>query len=268
MSLYSLETSLYRTDVHVLASLPSAKSAEALAEFGPYQARLAVTEEDRLAAYRLRYLVFNLELQEGLDTAHATGYDSDHYDAACDHLIIEHKGTGQIIGTYRMQSGTKARAYFGYYSEQEFDFTPYESLRSELLELGRACVHQEHRSAEVLNLLWRGIMRYALAHGIRYLIGCCSLNSQDEAEGLAVANGLRSCYSDPMWFTVPTEAYMFRSNIEVLESKAPPKLLRAYLAIGAKICSTPAIDRAFRTIDFLTMIDLHTIHPSVARRYL
>jgi putative hemolysin len=45
-------------------------------------------------------------------------------------------------------------------------------------------------------------------------------------------------------------------------------LLRAYLAIGARICGPPAIDREFRTIDFLTMLDLQTLHPRVAARFL
>jgi putative hemolysin len=51
------------------------------------------------------------------------------------------------------------------------------------------------------------------------------------------------------------------------EVKAP-KLLRAYLTIGAKICSEPAIDRAFKTIDFLTLLDLQSLHPRVAKRFL
>jgi putative hemolysin len=38
-----------------------------------------------------------------------------------------------------------------------------------------------------------------------------------------------------------------------------PKLLRAYLSLGAKICGPPAIDRDFKTIDFLTLIDLETV---------
>ena len=35
-----------------------------------------------------------------------------------------------------------------------------------------------------------------------------------------------------------------------------PKLLRTYLAIGARIAAPPAWDREFRTIDFLTLLDL------------
>lgn len=39
--------------------------------------------------------------------------------------------------------------------------------------------------------------------------------------------------------------------------------LRAYLAIGAKICGPPAIDREFKTIDFLILLDLQGLHPRV-----
>ncbi len=61
-----------------------------------------------------------------------------------------------------MQMGDVAGQYFGYYSEQEFCFAPYEAMRSQIVELGRACIHRDHRSPEVLHLLWRGIARYAL----------------------------------------------------------------------------------------------------------
>jgi putative hemolysin len=47
-----------------------------------------------------------------------------------------------------------------------------------------------------------------------------------------------------------------------------PKLLRTYLAVGAKICGPPAIDREFKTIDFLTLVDLETLHPRVRARFL
>jgi putative hemolysin len=37
-----------------------------------------------------------------------------------------------------------------------------------------------------------------------------------------------------------------------------PKLLSAYLSLGAWICGPPAIDREFKTIDFLTLLDLQS----------
>jgi putative hemolysin len=164
--------------------------------------------------------------------------------------------------------GDVAGRNYGYYSEQEFDMTPYEPMRSQIAELGRACIHREHRTSEVLNLLWRGLARYVLVNGGRYMMGCCSLNSQDQSEGLAVYALLKNYMVAPELETTPTVQYAFS---RVKPAKAPveaPRLLRAYLAIGARICGPPAIDREFRTIDFLTLLDLQGLHPRVAARFL
>lgn len=249
----------------VAPHLPSKKDIRL--ESGDYVARLALTEEERAAAYRLRFIVFNLEMNEGLDSAYEDGFDKDHFDDVCDHLIVESRTTGTIVGTYRMQMGDVAREYFGYYSEQEFCFAPYESIRGQVVELGRACIHRDHRSSDVLYLLWRGIARYALVNGACYMMGCCSLTSQDPEMGRAVYAALENCMVAPSLRTVATPAYALPATAVSVEAQVP-KLLRAYLTIGAKICSEPAIDRAFKTIDFLTLLDLQSLHPRVTKRFL
>jgi putative hemolysin len=42
----------------------------------------------------------------------------------------------------------------------------------------------------------------------------------------------------------------------------------AYLAVGAQICGPPAIDREFKTIDFLTLLDLPSLPERIIERYL
>ena len=46
-----------------------------------YSCRLAQTPEDLEKAQMLRFQVFNLELDEGLEEAYATGRDEDPFDA-------------------------------------------------------------------------------------------------------------------------------------------------------------------------------------------
>jgi putative hemolysin len=237
-------------------------------ESGPYVARLALTEQERNETYRLRFMVFNLELNEGLQSAYLDGYDRDRFDDVCDHLIVEDRTTGEIVGTYRIQMGEVAARNFGYYSEQEFCFAPYEQMRSEIVELGRACIRRDHRSPEVLHLLWRGIARYALMNGGRYMMGCCSLTSQDPEMGYAVYDSLAGWMSAPELQTVAKGEFRMPSRIAKAEEMKAPKLLRAYLTIGAKICSEPALDREFKTIDFLTLLDLQSLHPRAAKRFL
>jgi putative hemolysin len=234
---------------------------------GLYRARLASSEADRMAAFRLRYLVFNLELNEGLERAHTTGYDIDPFDPVCDHLIVEHAAAGEVVGTYRLQTGAVASANLGYYSEREFDFSPYGRLRESVVELGRACVHRDHRTAEVLYLLWRGIAHYAIEHGCRYLIGCSSLTSQDPGHGTAVYEAMRKQMAELPLRTTPRPAFAMPLLFSENASGRVPKLLRAYLAVGARICGPPAIDREFKTIDFLTLIDLEILHPRVRSRF-
>jgi len=239
-------------------------------EAGGYCVRLAENENEKemQAAYRLRFMVFNLELNEGLESAYVDGLDVDRYDAVCDHLIVVHKETGNVIGTYRLQMGDVAKKNFGYYSEQEFDMMPYEGMRSQIVELGRACIQRDHRSSEVLHLLWRGIARYVIGNGGRYMMGCCSLPSLDQAVGHSVYRALKGYMVEPGLVTRPTASYVLARPLVEMEEQRPPKLLRAYLTIGAKICSEPAIDWEFKTIDFLTIMDLQTLHPRMAARFL
>jgi putative hemolysin len=237
--------------------------------FGRYRVRLAQDGNDRIAACRLRFNVFNLEMGEGLSSSYSTGLDRDRFDSVCDHLIVEDQEDGQVVGTYRMQSGLTAGAAFGYYSAQEFEFAPYECIRRQVLELGRASIDRRHRSSEVLTLLWRGIAQYAKFHGLRYLIGCSSLNSKDPLEGWSLYRQLVSQLVSFEYITVPTAAFTLpRNEPESAVSVKLPKLLRTYLGVGARICGPPAWDRAFGTIDFLTLLDLGQITPAARSRFL
>jgi putative hemolysin len=242
--------------------------------------RLAQVAADREAACRLRFKVFNIELGEGLESSYDTGLDSDHLDVFCEHLLVENKDDGRIVGTYRMQTGLAAQANLGYYSEQEFTFAPYEPLRRDILELGRAAIDREHRTPEVLTLLWRGIAQYANNMGLRYLIGCSSLNSKDPAEGWQMYRQLEQYRVAPEFATVPTVKYVCpteqlgenaQPSTSLQDSSLPtkvPKLLKTYLAIGARICAPPAWDREFGTIDFLTLLDLKLLSSAARNRFL
>jgi putative hemolysin len=221
-----------------------------------YRARLAMSAADRQAAQALRFEVFNLELDEGLVQSYDTGLDADPFDDICDHLLVEDLNDGSVVGTYRLQTGLRAKQGLGYYSEREFDFAPFESFRAQMVELGRACIHVQHRNFAVLNMLWKGIGTYAQEHSARYLVGCSSLTSQDAALGAAVFARLSSHLSPLAWRTLPQPS--FACPLDQVAENAPriPRLLSAYLAMGAAICGAPAIDREFRTIDFLTWVDV------------
>ena len=221
---------------------------------------------------------------EGLESSYRTGLDRDQFDLFCEHILVEDKLTERTVGTYRMQSGESAKQNLGYYSEREFNFAPYEPLRGGVLELGRASIDREHRTPEVLTLLWRGIAQYATDMGLRYLIGCSSLNSKDPAEGWQMYRQLEHYRVAPEFETEPTASFACPTEPEGLqpqiaalnecdsmptpETAKVPKLLKTYLAIGARIAASPAWDREFGTIDFLTLLDLKTISSAARNRFL
>jgi putative hemolysin len=238
-------------------------------EWGPYRVTIARTLAEREAACRLRFKVFNIELGEGLQSSYRTGLDTDHFDLFCEQLIVEDRNSRSIVGTYRMQTGTTAAEMLGYYSEQEFDFAPYERIRPSVLELGRASIDREHRSSEVLTLLWRGITQYTRLHNLRYLIGCSSVNSQDPRVGWQIYRQLSAFLAAVEFRTSPNQGYTLAETGEPAEELAKvPKLLRTYIGIGAKICGAPALDREFGTIDFLTLLDMRELTPAARVRFL
>jgi putative hemolysin len=233
-----------------------------------YTVRLAQSPADVQAAQALRFQVFNLELNEGLAHSYATGLDADPFDAVCDHLIVEHVSSQQIVGTYRLQTGASAAKHLGYYCQQEFHFEVYEPLRNQIVELGRACVHRQHRNFFVLGLLWKGIADYAVERGGRYLIGCSSLTTQEPAAGASAYTELcRNHLAAPQWRTEPLPSHECPLDAITEDKTAIPKLLRAYMTVGAKICGPPALDRQFKTIDFLTLLDIEGLTAAARERF-
>lgn len=234
-----------------------------------YKVRTTRATSDVEAAQRLRYEIFNVELGEGLAVSRERGMDVDPFDAQCDHLIIENPRTGIVVGTYRLQTGAMAGAGIGYYSAQEFDFTPYEPLRDRILELGRACIHKDHRKRAVLDLLWRGIIAYASDQGSRYLLGCSSLTSLDPADGWGLYQQLVPKHLAAQELrTEPLSEYRLPDPVAVTIRIKAPKLFATYLSVGAVIAGPPALDRDFKTIDFLTILDLAKTSLAGKRHFL
>ena len=239
-----------------------------LTETSLFRVSLATSAADLVECQRLRYNVFNVELGEGLSTSERSGLDIDPFDAFCDHLMVRDLETNKLVGTYRLQTGEVAHRNLGYYGNQLFDFSVYDQVRKQVLELGRACVHIDFRNIMVLHALWKGIAVYATRHESRYLFGCSSISSQDQNYGAAMYESLKDKYLvEPALRTVPQPGHNCESNGVPVEVSRPPRLFRAYLEISGRICGPPAIDREFKTIDFLTLIDLAKLPDRVLTRF-
>jgi putative hemolysin len=76
----------------------------------------------------------------------------------------------------------------------------------------------------------------------------------------------------PEFETAPTVDYACPAEAAATPAEAStakvPRLLKTYLAIGARIAAPPAWDREFHTIDFLTLLDLKLLSTSARNRFL
>ncbi|MFC4021648.1 GNAT family N-acetyltransferase [Micromonospora sp. GCM10011542] len=234
------------------------------------------------AAQRLRHEVFATELGAILQPGRA-GLDVDSFDAHCDHLIVRQESTGEVVGTYRLlPPGRTDRRY----AEEEFDLTRLAPLGDDLVEAGRSCVHPDHRSGAVINLMWAGIIRYLHLRGSRWLGGCASVPVADGGRAVAevwAQAQARHLAPPPLrvrplrpWFAEPAAASTRTTAAAAGRLPAAgaggsalvPPLLRGYLRLGAWICGEPAYDPDFGVADFYVLFSLDRMNPRYLRHFL
>jgi putative hemolysin len=252
---------LIREELDTLATAhtPGRAADAPRAEIGDskYAVRFAETAAEVDAVLKLRFDVFNLELGEGLESSFLTGRDEDGFDGSCHHLMVVERASGDVVGTYRLQTGVMAAEARGFYSAGEFDLSHLPAaVLADAVEVGRACIARAHRNTRVLFLLWKGLAAYLAHHRKRYFFGCCSLPSQDAREAQRVSRFLeRGGHMHPGLAVPPRPGF---ECDEADADDAPPRippLFGIYLRYGAKVCSPPAIDRAFGTTDFFILFD-------------
>jgi L-ornithine Nalpha-acyltransferase len=153
----------------------------------PYALRLATTSEDLIGAQRLRYEVFVAELGgDGPLVDHAARLEQDAFDPYFDHLVLvdlrrDPAGLDHVIGAYRVLPSDRRAAAGQFYSEGEYDLTPLLASGRRLLELGRSCVHADHRGGTAMFHLWNGLADYVLEREIEVLFGVASFHGTDVA---------------------------------------------------------------------------------------
>lgn len=157
------------------------------AEASPYEVRLATTPQDLTAAQALRYQVFVTELGgDGPLVDHAAGLERDAFDPHFDHLLLVDRRADpasqpHVVGAYRVMPSDRRAEAGRFYSETEFDLSPLLASGRRLLELGRSCVHSDHRGGTAMFHLWNGLAEYVLDRGIEILFGAASFHGTDIA---------------------------------------------------------------------------------------
>jgi putative hemolysin len=226
-------------------------------------------------AQQLRYAVFAQEMGAQLASIPGTpaGHDADLFDAYCEHLLVRtvarEDQPSVVVGTYRLLTPTAARRAGSYYSETEFDLTRLRSLRHRMAELGRSCVHPEHRSGGVILSLWTALTRFMHDNALDTVVGCASVSMRD---GGHVAASLWAKLSQSHLADVslqvrprlPLPVEDLNQNLAV----EPPTLIKGYLRCGAKVLGAPAWDPDFNTADLPMLLRLTDMPERYRRHFL
>lgn len=241
----------------------------AAAEDSHYTVRLAQDARDLTSAQRLRYQVFVEELGAGGPMVdHDARLERDEFDPHVDHLVLidnraDPRDLGDVVGVYRLLPPEKLARTGGYYCESEFDLSPLLASGRRLLELGRSCIHPDHRGGAGMHLLWSGLAAYVLDRGIEVMFGAASFHGTDPAPLIQPLSWLHHHHLAPPGLQVtPLAGARQEMNLvpaaqlnRAAAMAAMPALIRAYLRLGGFVSDGAFIDRAFNTIDVCLVMD-------------
>jgi putative hemolysin len=241
-----------------------------------YEIKIASTEEEREAAFKLRYKVFRIECRNYKGEISNEGIETDEYDKFCDHLIVIDKTKNLVVGTYRLLLGSRFKPKESFYSEKIFDIYKIKELPGEKLELSRSCVLGDYRENLVIKLLWNGIAKYIKENNVRYLFGSVRLNSDNPEEVNKVFSLVRQkYYAEEDLRVYPLRNCIFEGlNTDLVSGdyreiffKLPP-LVKGYLRLGVKVCGPPAWNPDFKSVVIFILLDMERIPNSYKRHFL
>jgi putative hemolysin len=240
-----------------------------------FQVVWARTEEDVRAAQRLRHQVFAEEMGARLSVPPGSpaGHDIDLFDPYCEHLLVRLHGedgeAGEVIGTYRVLTPDAARRVGGLYSETEFDLTRLRPLRSKMVELGRSCVHPDHRHGGAIMALWGALAEFMVRNELDTMIGCASISMRDGGHAAAsLWEQLRHTHLAPIDVQVRPRLPL---PVDELDRHLPveaPALIKGYLRCGAKVLGAPAWDPDFNTADLPMLMRIGDLPARYRRHFL
>lgn len=241
---------------------PHADLPGGMTDADPIQVVWARDQDEVRQAQRLRFQVFAGEMGARLQTR-VPGHDIDIFDDFCEHLLVRDRNTHQVLGTYRVLTPAQARRIGSTYSDTEFDLTRLRSLRDNMVEIGRSCVHPDHRQGRVIMALWGALAAFMVDNRLDTMIGCASIPMQIHgADGLiggghaaaSIWNQLRQHHLASITYQVRPRLPLPVEDLDGDLDVQAPALIRAYLRLGAKVLGPPAWDPDFNTADLPMML--------------
>ncbi|PIV75799.1 MAG: ornithine-acyl-ACP acyltransferase [Rhodobacteraceae bacterium CG17_big_fil_post_rev_8_21_14_2_50_65_11] len=232
---------------------------------GRYRARTATGPGDIRAAQRLRQRAFRRD--EGLD--------SDAYDAACTHVLLEDRATGALVCCFRLLPIAGGRTVSESYAAQFYDLSALSGFDGPMLELGRFCIHPDWHDPDILRVAWGALTGHVDRKGVRLLFGCSSFQGTDaapyaEAFALLCDRHLAPARWRPGVKAPEVVRYCDEDGAQrALDKRRArallPPLLRSYLLMGGWVSDHAVIDRDLGTLHVFTGLEIDAVPPARAR---
>jgi len=242
------------------------------AERGGVLVSWAQHQEEVRQAQRLRHRVFAGEMGARLDTW-IPGHDIDLFDDYCEHLLVRDAQTQEVIGTYRVLTPAQARRVGSTYSDTEFDLTRLRGLRERMVELGRSCVHPDHRHGGVILALWGALAEFMVRNQLDTMIGCASIPMLHD--GIVSGHAAASIWRQVKQTHLAAIEYQVRPRlalpVDALDGTLdvePPALIKGYLRLGAKVLGPPAWDPDFNSADLPMLMRIADLPPRYRKHFL
>ena len=229
-------------------------------------------QDEVRAAQRLRYQVFAGEMGARLTTP-VPGHDIDLFDNYCEHLLVRDVASGQVIGTYRVLTPVQAQRVGSTYSDTEFDLTRLRGMRDRMVELGRSCVHPEHRHGGVIMALWAALAEFMVRNQLDTMIGCASVPMLHHGMvcgdvAASIWRQLQATHLAPIEHHVRPRLPLPLDSLNGLLAVEPPALIKGYLRMGAKVLGPPAWDPEFNSADLPMLMRLADLPQRYRKHFL